>query len=173
MDVKPPATAQSHTRQRQASGALFPALALVGALALLVGGAVLLRELSQPSSAVYDLLERVLWGEFSDPRAPVEARVGQEFLLSLEANRSTGYEWRLVEPVDAGALELLGAAYETSPRALSGAVGGGGRQVFRFRALRPGEAEVWLRHASYLRGGSDPAYVPQGPPPTRFRILVR
>jgi inhibitor of cysteine peptidase len=73
---------------------------------------------------------------YADPSATIHAAVGDRFAVELAGNPTTGYSWH----VRAGSehLDLLGQEYEPGGTA----AGAGGVEVFRFRALAPGEAEI-------------------------------
>jgi predicted secreted protein/uncharacterized lipoprotein NlpE involved in copper resistance len=67
--------------------------------------------------------------------AATELRVGQELIVRLPANRSTGYAWALVDTT--GAMALKSTQYiQDTPTGL--AVGIGGNEYLRLRATRPG-----------------------------------
>ncbi|UHQ24463.1 protease inhibitor I42 family protein [Lysobacter sp. 5GHs7-4] len=82
--------------------------------------------------------ERVLTA--ADSAAPVMASVGDVLVVNVEANPSTGYGWIVDTAAAAGTIEQAG---EPS-MALShpGAVGGGGTQTWRFRAVAAGQGEL-------------------------------
>jgi inhibitor of cysteine peptidase len=72
----------------------------------------------------------------------VHVKVGDEVLVRLPENPSTGYRWELDPPQ--GSLELADDAYV---RSRDGAVGSGGERHFTLRAKRIGQAEIQLRLA--------------------------
>jgi inhibitor of cysteine peptidase len=72
----------------------------------------------------------------------VHVKVGDEVLVRLPENPSTGYRWELDSPP--GSLELADDAYV---RSRDGAVGSGGERHFTLRATSIGEAEIQLRLA--------------------------
>ena len=74
----------------------------------------------------------------------IEVEVGQEFAVTLESNPTTGYRWRLAEPLDSAALELVNSEFERPETDL---VGAGGEEVWTFRAKRRGETVVRLEYA--------------------------
>jgi predicted secreted protein len=43
---------------------------------------------------------------------PIDARVGEEFVIGLRGNRTTGYRWELAEPVDSSVVVLVGHRYQ-------------------------------------------------------------
>lgn len=102
---------------------------------------------------------------FDDPSRPVQVRPGAEFELSLASNRSTGYQWVLVDPAGLGPLRPLGSRYEV-PRHLRDQDGAGGREHWAFRADGPGEGVVSLVYVRPWESGVPADTV-------RFRVGVR
>ena len=84
----------------------------------------------------------------------IEVGVGEEFAVTLEANPTTGYRWRLAEPFDRDALELVGSEFERPETDLFGA---GGEEVWTFRAKRQGRAVVRLEYVRPWEGEASPA----------------
>lgn len=74
------------------------------------------------------------------PGQPIEVKVGQNFIISLDENPSNGYTWQ--EEFDARFLELVENKYE--PSSETGVVGAGGKRSFKFKALKEGETEVTM-----------------------------
>lgn len=109
---------------------LFAGCALALSLAACASG----NTASAPASSA----ERVL--SAADNAAPVVLSVGETVVVQVEANPSTGYGWIVDQAATAGTLEQTG---EPS-MALSnpGAVGGGGTQTWRFRAVAKGQGEL-------------------------------
>jgi inhibitor of cysteine peptidase len=81
--------------------------------------------------------------EYSDPAKPITKKVGEEFIIALESNRTTGYGWQLAEPPDKGVLKLQGSEYK-APEA--GRPGQGGKEFFTFRAVGQGKAKIALNY---------------------------
>ncbi|HSJ52886.1 MAG TPA: protease inhibitor I42 family protein [Anaerolineae bacterium] len=75
-----------------------------------------------------------------DPRGPIDAAAGEVLAIVLPANPTTGYSWQ-VEADDAY-LALLSQEFEPA----GPAVGAGGREVFQFRALRPGSTDLRFQY---------------------------
>ena len=71
---------------------------------------------------------------FKDPGKPITVEAGTIFVIELESNRTTGYEWQISRPVDTSALELIGVEYIKGPASL---VGAGGKENWTFKALSP------------------------------------
>ena len=89
----------------------------------------------------------------ADDGTVVEVVVGEQILLRLEGNPTTGYEWQ----VDAGDPAVLALAGEPDYESSSDDDGSGGTYTFRFEAVGRGSAEVVLQ---YYRPWLAPAEVP-------------
>lgn len=81
-------------------------------------------------------------GEAAAQNEATVLAVGNTYEVPLDANLTTGYIW--VADYDDGLLELVDERYDVD----SVLMGGPGRQVFVFRALAVGRAQV---NFSYLR----------------------
>ena len=77
---------------------------------------------------------------FNDPRATIEVAEGQVFAVALAGNPTTGYTWQA--EIDGRYLELLGLEFEPGGEA----IGAGGCEVFRFRALLAGRTELLFEY---------------------------
>jgi len=75
----------------------------------------------------------------SSPVKTIEVRAGERFIIRLDSNRTTGYQWELVRPLDADILELVSSEYRPAESKL---VGAGGKEVWTFKAVGPGKARV-------------------------------
>jgi predicted secreted protein len=73
---------------------------------------------------------------YTDPGQTIDIGADSEFaiLIALESNPSTGYSWQA--SYDESLLELVEESYEL--------VGAGGTELFRFKALEKGEAEITM-----------------------------
>lgn len=70
--------------------------------------------------------------EYSNPKEIIRTESEQVFIVVLDSNRTTGYEWQIGQPFDNLALELVGKEYVS---ASSGMPGAGGKEKWTFRAL--------------------------------------
>jgi inhibitor of cysteine peptidase len=77
---------------------------------------------------------------YDDPGQTVDISVNQEFIIALGSNHTTGYSWQ--ESYDQSMLELLEKVYKE--QAQEGAVGAGGVEYFRFKAVQTGQTEITL-----------------------------
>ncbi|TES83366.1 MAG: proteinase inhibitor-like protein [Dehalococcoidia bacterium] len=89
---------------------------------------------------------------YDDEGQPIDIGVGQEFIIALGSNPTTGYSWQA--SYDETMLELVGGepTYEADETE-EGVVGAGGVEYFRFLTLEPGETEITL---VYARPWEDP-----------------
>ena len=101
----------------------------------------------------------------SDPQQPIEVGAGKEFSITLEANPTTGYHWVLVGELDKNAVEFVKKDYtSTSDPKLAG---GGGLDVWTFKAVNAGETQVTL-------GYYPPSNDPVDPQQTRtFTVVIK
>lgn len=81
---------------------------------------------------------------YTDPEETVGVGAGSEFaiLIALESNPTTGYSWEA--SYDETRLELVEETYELGEYAEQGLVGAGGTELFRFKALKSGEAKITM-----------------------------
>jgi inhibitor of cysteine peptidase len=89
--------------------------------------------------------------KISDPQLPIEVSAGQEFSIVLEANPTTGYHWAIVGELDLSVVKVVKNEYiSTSAPNL---VGGGGVEVWTFKAGNAGQAQITL---GYYPPSNDP-----------------
>ncbi|MCX6011484.1 MAG: protease inhibitor I42 family protein [Chloroflexi bacterium] len=82
----------------------------------------------------------------------IKIGVGQEFIIALGSNPSTGYSWEA--SYDETMLELVGGEPEYEADEVGDdVVGAGGVELFRFLALAAGETEITLVYAQHWEGG--------------------
>ena len=74
---------------------------------------------------------------------PITAKSGQQFKVTLASNRTTGYKWDLAKPLDAKLLALVTNEYVRPNPQL---IGGGGNEVWTFKAVSEGKTEIALKY---------------------------
>ena len=81
---------------------------------------------------------------YTDPEVTIDAGADDEFvvLIALESNPTTGYSWEA--SYDETRLELVEETYELGEYAEQGLVGAGGTELFRFKALKSGDAKITM-----------------------------
>ena len=81
--------------------------------------------------------------EDSKSASVMEARTGEEFTIILSANPTTGYQWQLAEPLNKKIVLLLNSEYIAEK---PGLIGSGGKEMWRFKALRKGSADIKFKY---------------------------
>jgi len=77
-----------------------------------------------------------------DPGKMISTSVDQEFVIAVDSNPTTGYDWEV--SYDDNMLSL--AEEEYSPDKEPGLVGTGGTQYFTLKALEEGNTEITLTY---------------------------
>ena len=73
----------------------------------------------------------------------IKATPGEEFVIKLDANPTTGYEWQLAKPIDDSKIKLINSEYVPDMTSL---VGSGGTSVWTFKALQVGKAQLSFKY---------------------------
>lgn len=92
--------------------------------------------------------------QVTDPQQPIEVRAGEEFTIVLEANPTTGYQWKIVDEVDGAVVEFVRSEYKSTSD--PNLVGGGGLDLWTFNAVNAGEVEVTLGYYPPSNDPTDP-----------------
>lgn len=89
---------------------------------------------------------------YTDSGQTIDIGVGQQFVIALGSNPTTGYGWQ--ESYDETMLELVGGepTYEAEETD-EDIVGAGGVEYFRFQALEKGETTITLVYRQPWEGG--------------------
>ncbi|MFA5182059.1 MAG: protease inhibitor I42 family protein [Syntrophales bacterium] len=96
---------------------------------------------------------------FTNGFGEVSTKGDQEIVATLPSNPTTGYRWQLMKPLAESTVKLVSNVYR-SPQ--TGLVGAGGEEIWVFRTMGPGEAEIAL---GYLRSWE------KGIPPVNSRTI--
>ena len=83
-------------------------------------------------------------GIYTDEGKTITAKAGGEFVIVLDSNPTTGYEWQ--EKHDDAMVKLVDSKYEPGQNAKKGMVGAGGAHYFRFKALKAGATQITLTY---------------------------
>ncbi len=89
-----------------------------------------------------------------NPDNAIKAKAGKEFVVTLESNMTTGYQWQLARPVDKEYLTLVGLKYVTKKSKL---VGAGGKEEWTFKAVKPGVTPVSFQYVRPWEKEAPPA----------------
>ena len=79
---------------------------------------------------------------YTDSGQTIDIKQGQEFVIALGSNPTTGYSWQA--NFDESLLELVESNYEPGKESREGLVGAGGIEYFKFKALGKGQSEITL-----------------------------
>ena len=73
----------------------------------------------------------------------IKAQVGHNITIILKSNPTTGYQWQVAKPLDESTLKLISSEYLADKTTL---VGAGGKQVWRFKTLKPGQTSISFKY---------------------------
>ena len=76
---------------------------------------------------------------YTDTQKTISVGVNQDFIIALDSNPTTGYDWE--ESHDAAMVKLVEKKYRPDEKA-AGLVGAGGTQYFQFKALKVGKTSI-------------------------------
>ena len=80
--------------------------------------------------------------EYLNPGEPIKVKAGQIFAVRMESNPTTGYGWQLSKTLDNN-IVLVTNAYIPPDSKL---IGAGGHEVWTFKAIELGPAEISLKY---------------------------
>ena len=82
---------------------------------------------------------QVMLSSQGETAAVIETNSGKDITITLESNRTTGYEWQLAVPLKDGILAFAHSEYIPSSTDL---VGAGGKEKWTFKALKEGKTSL-------------------------------
>lgn len=88
------------------------------------------------------------------PSKVIKIKSGKEFTLTMESNRTTGFEWQLAAPLDEKIIRLVGSEYMPTKPQL---IGSGGEELWTFKAIGPGKANILFKYARPWEKDAPPA----------------
>ena len=93
---------------------------------------------------------------FSDPSKPIIVESGTAFVIELDSNKTTGYEWQIAYPLDKYAFELVGVEYVKPRGSIPGAEG---KENWTFNALssRNGKLPIAFKYVRAWEKDLQPA----------------
>lgn len=102
--------------------------------------------------------------EISDAGKSIEVAAGNEFKIVIDANPSTGYHWEIIGELDEDILQFVLKEYRADEPVMPGS---GGKDVWVFKAIAPGETTIVL---GYYPPSNDPVEPAQT---VTFTIVVK
>jgi inhibitor of cysteine peptidase len=88
-------------------------------------------------------------------KCPLNLYVGQQFILTLPSNPTTGFRWNVRDP-GSNVLQSLGPEVYSNPED-RGLVGSAGLSTWRFRVVNAGKAELKLTYEQPWENNVAPA----------------
>ena len=89
---------------------------------------------------------------YTDSEQVINTTVNQEFIIALDSNPTTGYDWEV--SYDENMISLEKEEYNPDEKA-PGLLGAGGTQYYRFQALKVGETEITVTYKRSWETGYD------------------
>jgi predicted secreted protein len=83
----------------------------------------------------------------------VTTKVGEVFIITLDSNRSTGYQWVLARPLNKEKVEFICSKYKK----LDVRVGEAGEDLLLFKATGPGKIRIYLQYVRLSDKDQKPA----------------
>lgn len=80
--------------------------------------------------------------ESKNPKV-IKVQAGHNVTIILKSNPTTGYQWQVAKPLDESTLKLISSEYLADKTNL---VGAGGKQVWRFKTLKPGQTSISFKY---------------------------
>jgi len=84
----------------------------------------------------------------------VTTKVGEVFVIALDANRTTGYQWVLARPLNEKKAEFICSKYK---KLSDGRAGEAGEDLLLFKALGPGKVKIYLKYVRLWEKDKKPA----------------
>lgn len=69
--------------------------------------------------------------------------VGDEFIIMLSSNRTTGYQWQIDRPLDGNKIKQAGLIYTPDNTDLAGS---GGKEEWKFKARGTGKSKISFKY---------------------------
>ena len=88
----------------------------------------------------------------------VALAAGQDLVVRLPSNPTTGYRWIYVEPKDA-VLRVDGPSTFEATQSTGGAVGAGGTEIWKLAPLKPGQQQLRFEYRRPWEQGVAPSQV--------------
>ena len=79
--------------------------------------------------------------EYTSSATPIDVQVGEQFVITLESNPTTGYSWQLGSPLDESVVKLVGSEFKQPDTKL---IGAGGKESWTFQGVGPGRTSIRL-----------------------------
>src|SRR3954469_20396121 len=78
----------------------------------------------------------------TSPDQTIETSPGKTFQIIINSNPTTGYHWEIVGELDKSVVEFVSKEYQSTSQ--PGLVGGGGVDIWTFKATAAGRTKITL-----------------------------
>jgi predicted secreted protein len=78
----------------------------------------------------------------TSPGQTIETGPGKTFQIIIDSNPTTGYHWEIIGELDKNVVEFVSKNYQSTGQ--PGLVGGGGVDIWTFKAVAAGETKITL-----------------------------
>jgi inhibitor of cysteine peptidase len=90
----------------------------------------------------------------AEPARVLRLNTGEEFIITLKSNRTTGYGWQIDRPLEGDKIEQKGLRYTPYDTGLAGS---GGEEEWTFKAVRPGRSKIYFKYVRPWEKDKPPA----------------
>lgn len=87
----------------------------------------------------------------------ITVKNGEQFVIQLESNKTTGFQWGLSNALDATIVKKIKSSYTV--KGGKNQVGAGGTEEWTFQAVRPGATKIVLGYSRPFEQGKTAAKV--------------
>ena len=95
-----------------------------------------------------------VFAETNNMTNTINATVGKELVITLDANETTGYEWQLAGMVDDSLIKPVSSEYVPDN---TGLVGSGGKSIWTFKAVQAGKTQLSFKYIRSWEKDTPPA----------------
>lgn len=86
----------------------------------------------------------------------INASAGDEFIVQLESNQTTGFQWGVAGSLDPSVVKKVSSEYVPAANP-SGKMGAGGKELWTFKAVKAGTATIAMTYTQPFDKGASPA----------------
>ena len=86
----------------------------------------------------------------------INASAGDEFIIQLESNQTTGFQWGVAGSLDPSVVKKVSSKYVPAPNP-SGKMGAGGKELWTFKAVKAGTATIAMTYTQPFDKAARPA----------------
>jgi inhibitor of cysteine peptidase len=92
---------------------------------------------------------------YTRDQTSITASVGEQFIIELQSNATTGYQWSLAKPLDTAVIKKVGSRY-IPPGSSGGTVGAGGVEQWTFQGVGKGTTTIVMGYSRPFEKGTPP-----------------